>query len=80
MKDIRRKCNPMMNLSKFTSNKKILSGVITLVYNQVTMAFEYSLWCTSVLELISLSFVRVCLFLQKKKKNFIAELCPNSNV
>ena len=39
LKDIRRKCNRMMNLSKFTSNKKILSGVITIVYNQVTMAF-----------------------------------------
>ena len=30
-----RKCNPMINLSKFTSNKKILSGVIVLVYNKV---------------------------------------------
>ena len=27
------KCNPMVNLSKFTSNKKILSEVITLDYN-----------------------------------------------
>ena len=35
MKDIRRKCNPTVNLSKFTSNKNILSGVITLNYNQV---------------------------------------------
>ena len=72
MKDIRRKCNRMMNLSKFTSNKKILSGVITLVYNQVTMAFGQSLWCTFVLELISLSFMCVCLFLPKKKS-----LLPN---
>ena len=29
MKDIRRKCNSMVDLSKFTSNKKILSNVIT---------------------------------------------------
>ena len=31
LKDIKRKYNSMMNLSKFTSNKKILSGVITLL-------------------------------------------------
>ena len=35
MKDIRRKCNPMMNLSQFTLKKYILSGVVVLVYNQV---------------------------------------------
>ena len=35
MDDIRRKCNPMMDLLKFTSNKKILSGVVALGYNQV---------------------------------------------
>ena len=40
MKDIRRKCNPMINLSKFIFNKKVLSGVVALVYNQVTMGFE----------------------------------------
>ena len=33
MKDIRRKYNSMMNLSKFTFNKKILSGVIVIGYN-----------------------------------------------
>ena len=33
MKDIRRRCNPMINLSKFTSNKKILSKNVTLNYN-----------------------------------------------
>ena len=33
MDDIRRKYNPMVNLSKFTSNKKILSGVIALDNN-----------------------------------------------
>ena len=36
MEDIRRKCNPMVNLSQFTSNKnkiKNLSGVVVLVYN-----------------------------------------------
>ena len=32
IKDIE-KCNPMVNISKFTSNKKILSEVITLGYN-----------------------------------------------
>ena len=31
MEDIRKMCNPMMDLSKFTSNKKILSKV---GYNQ----------------------------------------------
>ena len=40
MEDIRRKCNPIVDLSKFTSNKKyiyiyILSGFVGLVYNQV---------------------------------------------
>ena len=41
MEDIRRKCNPMIDLSKFTFNNKIyiyiyiLNGVITLIYNQV---------------------------------------------
>ena len=33
MEDIRRKCNPNLNLSKFTSNEIILSGVVALVYN-----------------------------------------------
>ena len=33
--DIKRKCNPMIDLPKFTSNKNILSEVITLYYNQV---------------------------------------------
>ena len=28
MENIKRKCNPMMNLSKFTYNKNILSGAI----------------------------------------------------
>ena len=32
MNDIRRKYNPIVDLSKFTSNKKILSGIVTLVY------------------------------------------------
>ena len=35
MKDIRRKYNLMIDLSKFTPNNKILSGVVTLGYNQV---------------------------------------------
>ena len=33
MKDIRRKCKPIVDLLKFTSNKKILSKVIVLRYN-----------------------------------------------
>ena len=32
MKDIRRKCNPIMDLSKFTSNKNILSRVVVKLY------------------------------------------------
>ena len=35
MEDIRRKCKLMMDLSKFTSNKKILNEVVVLDYNQV---------------------------------------------
>ena len=35
MEDIRRKCYLMVDLSKFISNKKILSGVIVLIKNQV---------------------------------------------
>ena len=34
MVDIRRKYNPMIDLSKFTFNKKILSKVVTLNYNK----------------------------------------------
>ena len=33
MKNIRRKCNPIVDFSKFTFNKKILSEVVTLDYN-----------------------------------------------
>ena len=43
MEDIKRKCKPIVNLSKFTSNKKILNEVITLSYNQVcceTLSFN----------------------------------------
>ena len=35
MEDITKKYNPMVNFSQFTSNKKILSRVIILVYNKV---------------------------------------------
>ena len=34
MKDIRRKCNLMVDLSKFTFNKKILSKIVALSYDQ----------------------------------------------
>ena len=33
MKDIRKICNPIVDLSKFTFNKKILNKVVTLGYN-----------------------------------------------
>ena len=35
MKDIKRKCNPMIDFSKFKSNKKILSEVVVIGYNQI---------------------------------------------
>ena len=35
MKDIRKKYNPIIDLSKFTSNKKIFNEVVTLDYDQV---------------------------------------------
>ena len=36
MKDIRKKkYNSIMDMSKFTSNKKILSGVVILVYKTI---------------------------------------------
>ena len=35
IEDIRRRCNLIVDLSKFISNKKILSEVIALGYNQV---------------------------------------------
>ena len=33
MEDIRRKCNKMMDLSKFAYNEKILSKFVVLDYN-----------------------------------------------
>ena len=33
MEGIRRKSNPVMDLSKFTDNKKILSNIVVLDYN-----------------------------------------------
>ena len=33
IEDIRRKCNTMTNLPKFTSNTKIFNGAIALGYN-----------------------------------------------
>ena len=35
IKDIRRKCNSIADLSKFIFNKKILSELVVLRYNQV---------------------------------------------
>ena len=37
MEDIRRRCNPMVNLLKFTSNKKILSKFVT----KITTNFKF---------------------------------------
>ena len=34
IEDIRRRCNSMVDLSKFTSNKKIMSKAVILNYNQ----------------------------------------------
>ena len=31
MKNIIKKCNPIVNFSKFTSNKKMLSGVVIAI-------------------------------------------------
>ena len=44
MEDIRKKCNLMINLSKFTSHKKKFCGVVIIGYNQVciqTLFFIY---------------------------------------
>ena len=38
MEDIRKKYNPMLDLSNFTSNKKILSKVVTLGYNHFVLS------------------------------------------
>ena len=35
IENIKRKCNPMVDLSKFTFNKNILSEMVVLIYNQV---------------------------------------------
>ena len=40
MEDIKKKkMYPIVDLSKFTSNKKILSGVVTLVYKTIINCF-----------------------------------------
>ena len=36
MKDIRRKYNPIVDLSKFTSNKKILNKIVVIDYKLVS--------------------------------------------
>ena len=43
MENIRRKCNPILNLSKFASNKIILSGVVTISCKFITK-FVIKLW------------------------------------
>ena len=37
IEDIRKKCNPILDLSKFTFNKNILSEVVTLIYNTISL-------------------------------------------
>ena len=51
----------MVDLSKFTSNKKILNGVIGLVYNQV--------YCQSLLMLDLKKFRVVTIFFSIKKNH-----------
>ena len=51
----------MIDLSKFTSNKKISNGVIALVYNQV--------YCQSLLMLDLKKFRVVTIFFSIKKKS-----------
>ena len=48
MRDIRRRCNPMVDLLKFISNKKILSKVLD--YNQFVTKF-YLVTNSSLLEI-----------------------------
>ena len=45
MKSIRRKCNPMINLSKFISNKKILSRVVVLDTTKFVVNFFFNSKC-----------------------------------
>ena len=40
MVDIRRKCNPIVDLSKFTLIKKILSKNVVLGYDDTHMVFK----------------------------------------
>ena len=47
---------------KFTQNKLFL-----LIFLKVIITFEWSLWCTFVLELLSLSLVCVCVYSSKNK-------------
>ena len=53
--NIRRKCNPIVDLSKFTFNKKILNEIVSLVYNQV--------YCQSLIMLDLKKFRVVTIFL-----------------
>ena len=43
MENIRRKCNPKLDLSKFTYNKKILNEVVALDYNKICNLHIYYL-------------------------------------
>ena len=45
--NIRRKCNPKLDLSKFTSNKKILNEVVVLDYNKICNLHIYYLISSS---------------------------------
>ena len=55
MEDIRRKCNLIVDLSKFTFNKKLWNGVVALVYNQV--------YCQSLVMLGLKKFRMITIFL-----------------
>ena len=41
MEDIKKKCNLIVNLSKFIFSKNILSGDVVLVYNQVNLLLNF---------------------------------------
>ena len=87
IKDIRRKYNTIMDLSKFTSNKKILSEVIALGYTQFcdqTLFFKNgSNWHIHLnfLNYNWLNMVMLCVYIIIKKIYFKDDMCiPLNNL
>ena len=67
MKDIKKKkYNPIVDLSKFTSNKKILSRVVTLVY-KTTIKFVVKL-CSKFNYMAKINLGWSQIFFMDKKK------------